>query len=190
MLFRPNNKTPSFSSEYFVNVNVARGFYFYFFLCCSAGSAGNKAFCSSTQGTDRQFTFLSIHFLYLKNKKKLRQQLFWNGDTDEKPGILCTCMVFRQKVTLPQGELFRHVTQKQIHHHSHFKCLFSMLAWATVDRFLNGFSTNVQYGLILCQTTLSSLHLSTWPNHLNLPLLMQFLMLLMLLLSPSLLIGC
>ena len=145
---------------------------------------------SSTQRTDRQFTFLSIHFLYLKNKKKLRQQLFWNGDTDEKPGILCTCMVFRQKVTLPQGELFRHVTQKQIHHHSHFKCLFSMLAWATVDRFLNGFSTNVQYGLILCQTTLSSLHLSTWPNHLNLPLLMQFLMLLMLLLSPSLLIGC
>ena len=37
-------------------------------------------------------------------------------------------------------------------YHSHFKCLFSMLAWATVGGFLNG---HLPLSSILCQITIN-----------------------------------
>ena len=66
---RPNKNIPGFSSKDFVNVNVA--YCFFIFLFSAALEAQQMSHFGSAPGKEQQFTFLSIHFLYLKNLKNV-----------------------------------------------------------------------------------------------------------------------
>ena len=86
MYFRPKKKRSRFLIKTFCKCKCGMKFLLSFFFAAAQEAQQTNHF-SSAHGTDRQFTFLFICFLYLKNKKKLMRHLFWNAGADEKPGF-------------------------------------------------------------------------------------------------------
>ena len=75
-LFNLGQKNSRFLIRRFCKYKCSTRFLFLFFFFSAAQKAHQTSHFGSAHGTVRQYTFISIRFLYLKNKKKLMRKLF------------------------------------------------------------------------------------------------------------------